>query len=174
MSRQLDLFYCDLESPNQSRYSLGPSKDPAHYNLMRANPDTNLTFQGNYDVQPDEVLACHFNSVFVGGLILINHPHRHTAMHLCLDRVNYKDTIHYFAELTILYVLAHSRLPMTLVPANLRAMRFWMSHVIGIRPATVTQSTAMADGNPEHGCVYLLPDDWAPRYVNNVVFNWRT
>lgn len=175
-STHLSIQYLDLSgtSTTGTHYQLKGSDDAELYASVLANPDMNATFQGNYTNLPDHFLACYFNGTFVGGILLHHHPHRHTALHLAIDRVNYKDTIHYFAELAVMYVQATGKIPMTLVPNNLRQMKFWMSHVIGIRPVLQrTQSVVFAGETSTDVAVYTLPDDWAPRYVNNVVFNWR-
>lgn len=172
----LTLFYADLDHSIPGGYRLEPQpiNGSHYYKQILSNPDMNLTFQGNFNVNPDELLVCFYQNTFVGGILLHNQPHRHTALHLCLDRVNYKDTIPVFSELAALYALATLRMPMTLVPSNLRAMKLWMTHTMGIPSAAKSVSTIFAGGVETPVNIYLLPDGWTPRHVNNVVFNWRT
>lgn len=171
--RHLTLHYTDLSVPEPPIFRMDSvSFESDSYRQVLSNPDMNLTFQGNYKIVPNVFLACYYNRTFVGGIILHHQPHRHTALHLCLDRVNYKDTIHFFAELAVLYALHLGKIPMTLVPNNLKQMKFWMSHVIGIPAATQMEHREVAGGVETNASVYLLPDDWTPRYVNNVVSTW--
>lgn len=173
MTKQLLLHHTDLSSDPPKFYAMESRElDSYPYRQVLSNPDMNLTFQGDFRMEPDEFLACYYNRTFVGGIILHHQPHRHTALHLCLDRINYKDTIHIFAELAVIYALQLGKIPMTLVPGNLRQMKFWMSHVIGIPSAHRTESIVNAGGVETNASVYLLPDEWTPRYVHNVVATW--
>lgn len=173
---QLSIMYLDLTGSHSTgtQYVLRPSTDLELAEQVRTNPDMNRTFQDSVNASFDTLLACYYNGVFVGAMLVDSPVAGYLSVHPAVDRVNYKETVHIFAELAALWVLAQAKIPIGIVPDNLKEVKIWMTHILGWPTSKRMTSVREIQGNEVTSSVYILPDGWAPRYVNNVVFNWIT
>lgn len=171
----LTLYFSDLTPQTPVGYRLEPESNPLHSKEIRSNPDMNRTFLGRPEVVEDVFLGCYYNGVFVGACLGTYLPEFSNVinMHPAIDRVNYKDTISIFAELACLWCLANGKHPILTVPDNMPNVQGWVERTLGWNKKHSMESTRNIEGVDVTSSVYLKPDGWTPRYVNNVVFNWR-
>ena len=169
---KLSLYYVDLQT--QSRYLVLNDPEPGHLaRQVRSNPAMNPTYAANPDATDDVFLACYLNSEFVGAFVGNLHPSGYQVeMHTAVDRVNHKDSIKVFAELSTLWCLQNKLFPYLCVPDTMPNVIGWVERTLGWDTRVPMESTRNLHGEEITSSIYIMPRDWRPRYVNNVVSHW--
>lgn len=169
---KLSLYYVDGET--RKHYRIQELQHPAELGyVVRDNPAMNRTFLGRPEVREDLFLGCYINGDFVGACLGHNMSGYQIEMHPAIDRINHKESIKIFAELAALWCLQRKLFPYLCVPDNMPNVQGWVERTLGWTDKDHMESTRNIEGNIVTSSVYLMPPNWQPRYVNDVVSHWN-